>query len=312
MKRKLIELGQGSVVVSIPSKFVKQNNLVKGQEIELKEISKNQIVIHASNSSPELKKTSITIKSKDVFMQRLIHRKYVAGYDEITIYFDNPNLIENIEEVVEMLIGFEIIEITNKKCVIRGLSNENEEEFEVILRRLFLLIVKTAEESLNSIKNNNYDNLKVLKKFRATTNKYSYFCERLLNKGIIKDFAKSSEIYCVVWSLEQVADQLKFIWDELKNTKLENNLIEHYESIVTIIRQYYTLFYSRQKNELEELKKNLHELFIKKYDSKKLDQVKIFGFLKTLENIIFHLSVFILPKNTDEDITKPTHENIRN
>ena len=44
MIRKLIKHGESSLTVSLPRKYVKENNLIKGQEIELTESGKEIII----------------------------------------------------------------------------------------------------------------------------------------------------------------------------------------------------------------------------------------------------------------------------
>jgi phosphate uptake regulator len=299
MKRKLIELGQGSMVVSIPSKFVKKNNLVKGQEIEIEEVAPSQLLIKANpmQTNP-LKKAIISIKNKDEFMQRLIHRKYTDGYDEITINFEDKEVLELTEKAIDSLIGYDIIELGENRCIIRSLSSENENEFENVLRRLFLLIVNTCEESFKSISNNEYNRLDVLTRFGATTNKYTFFCERLLKKGIILKEYNSFELYTLVWTLEQIADNFTYIWKTLisSSNKLPDPLINRYNTLIILLRNFYELFYNRTKKKIYDQKQAHNEFFRLKTNPKTIEEAKIFGLMDAIADKLFHLSAFILPK----------------
>ena len=110
-KRKLVKQGAATHMISLPSKWVKDNNLKKGDEVEVENLDKNLVI---SIEAPK-KKTEISIKLSgltETSIRTLITNTYRTGYDKITVELENSEQFKILKKIIEtLLIGFEIINI---------------------------------------------------------------------------------------------------------------------------------------------------------------------------------------------------------
>src|SRR3989344_2730802 len=109
MKRSLVKQGSATLMVSLPAKWIKQNNLSKGSDIEIEEVDANLII---SAKPQEIKsETSIKIESNvESYIRTLITNSYRSGFDRIKINFENPTQFKILNNVIKTrLIGFEVI-----------------------------------------------------------------------------------------------------------------------------------------------------------------------------------------------------------
>ena len=103
MKRRVIKHGP-SFIVSLPSKWVQQCNVKKGDELEVEEKGKTLIV------STTVVRSDLSI-TKDVsgliprLVDRFLARAYQKGYDRIDLIHNDITLLDVVQKKVHELIG---------------------------------------------------------------------------------------------------------------------------------------------------------------------------------------------------------------
>lgn len=258
MKRKLIQMAGKTMLVSLPSTWVKKYGLKKGEEIDIEEKGKNLIIRIEANKEKEGQEVTIYIPTEDLFMERSLHVWYRAGYDKINVTFDDKNVLRKIRLSVKKLLGFSMINETEKSCTIKSVATGLEEEFDNILRRVFLSLLTIAKESQENIESQNYKNLKDVLVAEENNNIQCWFCERILNKRGYKESEKTSSIYCTVWTLEQIADEYKGIAnlfiDLNTKQKVNKKTLEIYSMTNKSLETIYNLFYKRTLKDLKQHK----------------------------------------------------------
>lgn len=252
------------MVVSLPSNWVKKYGLRKGEEIDLEEKGKNLIIGIGDKKEREGQEVTIHIPSPEVFMGRSLHVWYRMGYDRIIITFDDKNVLRKIRTAVKGLLGFEIIKEDDKSCVIKNVATGIEEEFDNILRRIFLSLLTMARESQENIQKQDYENLKDVLVAEENNNVQCFFCERLLNKRGYKEQEKTASVYCMVWTLEQIADEYKKIVNQFIGAKtkfkINKKTLEIYSDTTKNLETIYHLFYKRTLEELKQQKIDIENL----------------------------------------------------
>lgn len=244
MKRKAIQLAHQTIVVSLPAKWVKQHNIKKGDEIDVEERGRELII--GSKKIKEEKRIEIDISSLDPLINRVIRGLYISGINEIYITFNNPKLIDKIQkEILNGLIGFEIVEQEKNRCVIKNVSEESEAEFDNLLKRIFILIQSMGEEMVEDIEKKETD-LEHIQFIDFNVNKFVNFCLRFLNKKGFKEYDKTPSIYSIVQGLENVGDLYKKIANEITESKLKlsREKIEILKDINSLFKEYQHLFYN--------------------------------------------------------------------
>ncbi|MBN2422613.1 phosphate uptake regulator PhoU [Candidatus Woesearchaeota archaeon] len=300
MRRKVVQHGPATLTISLPSKWVKENKIKKGDEVEL-DVKSKELVILPAEEKDELKKVEIKIPTKEEWMGRAIFMCYVKGYDEIKIKFNDPLIFDKIEKLSEEFIGVEIIDQEENFCILKNIAQELENEFESILRKLFFVILQQAEKSHIHIKEKEYKKLESIRKLGKISNKYSYFCLRIINKKKYNGSMDSNEIYTIIWLLEQISDVYvnicRFLGKEAESdSKIQENIINVYKDIFEIIKDYCNIFYSQKAETfLPKFKSRLRSLWNLSEKIRPIDKINNYVFFNINQILMYidHASIFL-------------------
>jgi phosphate uptake regulator len=229
MRRKIVKQGKDTLTISIPREWARQNKLDQNDEVEMLENGKKLIISSDNNELKNYIKKEITIKKGQPFLRRYLNNYYRRGIDEISILFEENNVMSQIEDEVNQLLGFEIVEQNNNQIVIKNVSKVLEKEFDSLLRRLFFIVQNMLDDLIISIKKNDFNNLKKISEQEKTTNKIYLFCQRVLNKIGYSETYKIPFLYFLLEELEQLADNVNEISRIIqKNNKMPNSDILNY------------------------------------------------------------------------------------
>jgi phosphate uptake regulator len=292
MKRKLIKQGKNALTITLPAKWVEKNNLKGGDKInlEIENDTKINIITHPINQKN--KSVNIQISSKESFMERTIFYNYILGYDTIKLEYNNIEIIEKIEKVCKELIGFEIISQTPNISILKNISIENKDQFDIIFRRFFLIVKLQSETLVDYCNQKDKKLLKLIISNELLSNKYSYYLRRLLIKLKPFDVPQSHNLFVYLWALEQISDSYRNIAKNIieKNTELNNLIIK---DTTKLMSKFYEIYY-QNKNQ-----KNIFE-FRKKYKKLKIDLEKNTNY--NSQNI-YHIIILLEHMSTLLNIT---------
>ena len=179
MKRKIVRQGSATMMVSLPSKWIKKNNLNKGDEINIIEKG-NDLVITPEESKETKKEAVIDIQYlTETSIRALIINAYRLGHDKIKISFKHKDTQKIIDKIIKShLIGFEIIKKGESYCEIENITEPAKEQFDNILSKIFLNIDELFEITEKYLTGNKVE-------FHETEEKimqYGNFCRRILSK----------------------------------------------------------------------------------------------------------------------------------
>lgn len=275
------------MMVSLPASWIRKRGLKKGDEVTLLE-HQGDIVVSTKNA--EVKRKEITIKNAEDYMNRLIDTPYLQGYDEILVSFKDPQVIRKILNRTEMLLGFEVVEQTGTTCTIRNVAQGAEEEFDTILRRIFLLVKTAAQDSLRALETKDKEMLNSIAQLDKLCHKYYLFSYRLLTKFGHKKREEIPGLYLTIYSLEQVSDHLAYLCEHFADNKRQNS-IKAYKSVVETITAFEKHFFSCTQESAKQLRKQLKKTLKKVFEEKpSLVQTK----LAHITEIYYQLAPFIV------------------
>ena len=246
MKRKVVKQGSSTLMISLPSKWIKKYGVQKGDEIDINLLGSNLMI--GILKSPELKKTNVEIKASALGV-RYITALYRIGYDEIKLIYKDENFIKKIQKTVrEQLFGFEIIEESKNYCIIKDLSGQiNIRVLSDSIKQTWNLVINMANDCVNEIQNENFLSLENMK-FRDTSiNKFTNYCTRILLKDVSFGDANSAVRYNFLRNLEDFADEYQDIGRYVGEKKLivNNNYIEYLKKcnlLLEYLNQNYYVF----------------------------------------------------------------------
>lgn len=248
MKRKLVQQGTSTLMISLPSKWIKDNGLNKGDEIFLNEEDNNLFISH--NDREQAKKHGeISLKNEDESLIRtLITTLYRKGYDSVKVNFTTQEQVSILNSTLNsQLMGFEIIKKEKDHLIIENITEPSYEQFDIILRKIFYNISHLIEITKNRINNSKKD--EEYEEVEERIKKYDNFCRRIITKKKMKD----SPIY---WSfLTLLIDAQREIYYLNKYLDKEKGKLKEIKTIDNLKEVYSCLEESFLKNSIEKIEK---------------------------------------------------------
>src|SRR4030042_5386016 len=181
MNRKLIRQGGGGFTVYLPKKWADKKGLKPGDQVSIKETG---TALTIDSPSKEKKEIAIEITEENrKDLNNIITHLYRRGFDSIIMKNIDENLLDKAKEITtHLLLGFEVTETSKSICKIENISEPTGEKYEVLIRRIFLIIKETQRIISADFKNNKFSSLKEIEELRSQQDKFILFCRRILTK----------------------------------------------------------------------------------------------------------------------------------
>src|SRR3989344_1540918 len=261
MKRKINRVGPNTLTVSLPSKWAKRYGLRKGDEINLEE---NGTSITLSTSlEPIAEKTILDVRNLGPLTRRAFDAIYKKGYDDVEIIYAKPEELRDVQNAIDLEARtFEIISLTNERCLVKSVSEVSDEEFDTMLRRTFILLIEMSKGTLEAWKNNKFESIDQMKQLEKTNNKFTHILRRSLNRKGYREYKNTSLMYTLVEVLEKIADELKFLCDYLVKNKVKpsKEIKNIFSQLNTMLELFYELFYAYDQAKAVMLSKQRKEI----------------------------------------------------
>ncbi|MBN1233839.1 MAG: hypothetical protein JXA60_10840 [Candidatus Coatesbacteria bacterium] len=278
MKRKLVKQGAATMMVSLPAKWIKQNNLKKGSEIDIEE-KETDLLISAKpieiKKQTEIKLANLTETS----VRTLINNTYRSGYDRIKVSFQTENQFKILGEVIKTrLIGFEIIKREKDSCIVENVTEPSSEKFDTILQKMFFSISELFAITKDRLENPKEEYS--YKQAEERIQRYDNFCRRIIIKQKLTNI-KAAFLWGFLAQISYGQRQLYHLNNVLKKGLIISDktkqLLEDIKKMFEIIKNVYI---SKNVDDLGEVHKLNKELIKKTYSLLQQKQGK--------ENIILH------------------------
>lgn len=174
------------MMVSLPTKWIKENSLDKGDEIDLEEEG-NQLII--SKDTQKTKKEiiiDITVPHPAA-IRVMITNAYRSDYNKIKVTYKEPKTYEIIKQLLdEQLFGYEILEKEKDFCIIENIASLEENQFDNIFSKLIMNIEDSFDHVEQLINGEKPD-------FEKTQNKTKEF-DNLCRRIIAREDKNKSEV----------------------------------------------------------------------------------------------------------------------
>lgn len=213
MKRKLVQHGQTSIIVSLPIDWVRENNLKPGNIVEIQKTSDALLI---TKEKEQITK-QYTIKADIIdrsTLYLLLLNLYRKGYQEINISFKEKKIIDYEREKKEDIavkvnhwlprfLGWEIISQDKNSIIIKDVAATVREDPDILLKRISFLLRSFAESKEISINT-----------FYETVVKLINLTIRAINQQ-----HQNQEKILFLQLLHQIAQQLKSLGKEMQKNK---------------------------------------------------------------------------------------------
>ncbi len=261
MEKKLTAQGpkdRKSYTVTLPLEWVKSQHLDKTKTIMMKVIG-NRVVL--STRKEVLEREIIDGEAHFNSLIKVLQGLYRLGINEIKVTYKNPQTAIVVSQIVnEKLIGYEVMEQKPNYLLLQDITRESSEDFEVILRRIFLLMMELMNCQEESQTNSLFNNMK----------KLINYCQRILAKWGSPDFLKTPFYYVLLDHLEKLGDE--YSWINVMNMKEKKDL-RTLKEINECTRKAYELFYTFSSAEYDHYE---HQTYLIKHRIKSSGNLTVF------------------------------------
>ncbi|MCK4589964.1 MAG: hypothetical protein KAT77_05970 [Nanoarchaeota archaeon] len=283
MKRKLIQLGEKSLLVSLPAKWIKLRGLKKGDEIDLKPVENSLLLspeVKLEKKSARLKVTS----ENRAYIRMILNALYRSGYDKLTILFENPPQLKLIKKTIDTYyLGFDITTEKDDYIIIENITEPSQEKQEVLLRRVFLLIKEAFELIHTDLNEEKYENFRTIENLKNKSNKYNNFCRRQIAKQRL--ISEKTYFYWGLYSrflvIQHTLRHLYKYLHENKKFKISNKTKNIFKQVYDIFDQVYHAFFKKDL-------KTLQKIFDQSRDLNFKDLYQALQQSKGKESVILH------------------------
>jgi len=300
MKRKVVKQGQSTLMVSLPSKWVKKQGVKQGDEIELNEDGP-QITLSRKEIKINEKKIELDISKFNKFMlSRYLEVLYITNYQKITLIYTKDKIYnqkihkeEGIREVINKLsnrfIGMEIVSQTNNMTELRCFIIGDSKDTNQIEKRVFFLIKEAFDECLASLESKE----KYKEFYKTVYDTHDNITKFLIYYLRILDQSESSELekkmyFSLYWLVDSYIDKFRHVNEMI--------LTLGYSKVVKeILKEFFELledfFKSLHKGEFTLEIINKRYRLVEKYQSKKLT-LNEFRVVSELESFLLGMNDF--------------------
>ena len=255
MKRKVSQIGPATLMVSLPSKWVKRFGVKKGDELELAE--KGAALVVSTEKAAVRERAKLDFKKTDAKLaERYIYAAYAMGYEEIEI-LHGPEIVEFktgkkykttefIQDHVNLLVGVEIIDQRENYTLIKDLGKTSEEEIETVLRRIFILLTSMGHDCLEALKANDRAVLEGMRSRHDNLSKFALFYQRILNKRGAKEPRHTPIYFYLTAKLGEISDVYFFVAQEALASKKKygKEALRIFEMVNNSLDAFYKAFYT--------------------------------------------------------------------
>lgn len=255
MKRKVIRQGNNTLTITLPHQWATANGVKAGDELDV-QVRGMELAIASSLAMPR-EEVGVDVSGMDgssiVLLIRGLYRK---GYDRITVRSSdthvrhvragmNRRLVDVVTAEVNRLMGFEIFDQTKNSFDVRSVSTEIIEDFDTVLRRIFMLTNTYYDDFERALRENDAGALTELIEKPDSITKLISYSTRALNK---KGYAKPQYtifLYHLIESLELINDSIKnavrYVHDN--HIDIGKNGLKIIADIGKLLKEYNEIYY---------------------------------------------------------------------
>jgi len=254
--RKLQFTGGSTYIISLPKRWIDQNQLKKGSVIKLREEEDGLLSIIPSGTVVQQEREEASIKVNPKDSPELVIRKtvsaYLVGYNMIRVKAEKQKQLSTKQRhdlknfSRNMLVGTEIVIDTSQELTLQVLLSYPELSVQSALRRMSIITASMQRDAITALKELERQHAKEVLTTDNEVDRFNLYIVRQLktaiqNPRIIKEIGLKNARDClgyrlVTKSVERTADHAARIADNvlLMKNKLETETIDKLEKMSSL------------------------------------------------------------------------------
>lgn len=140
MERQLVKHGTSTLMVSLPKRWLDQHGLKKGDPIHITPLPE-KLILSKKERGYEQKEIRVHLPHADYDeIRTVLGSLYRKGYTTVIATYADPHCIYFIQLLIKAIHGFEIIEQSEDKCVIKNLTKEIDVDVDEMINKIMNII----------------------------------------------------------------------------------------------------------------------------------------------------------------------------
>lgn len=287
--RRIQLTGGSTYIISLPSKWIKENRLEKGSELTIDETNGNLYLSHGSPEKAELtKKINIEGRVDLENFQRVLTSIYISDFDTLIIkssqYIDQE-LRETIRKFSRLVMGVEIFEESSRTVVLQNVLDSASFPMSNAVRRMSLNVETMIGDVIKGIEDDDMRLLESVINRDDDVDRYQLYVYRAVNRRKAED---QNSIFLLIFSriLERIADHavnISKIWSGsgVKDREIAKLVVRFLRDGSMLYNQAVEAFYARKFDPLNSIISKKSEFIDAKQDLMKHAGKSIDSFIIT-------------------------------
>lgn len=279
--RRLISWGKSNtLIISLPRKWVKQNNLSANQSVQLIANADGTLTLIPQNIEKVHVELETSFKIKDVDDLENIRLKiittYLDGWDKISLETTGKNefspfIKEKIEEILEPLMGFQIFGFTPKKIVIKNIISIESSNILNLIKLVSDQTITLCNILIGYIERKSEFSEKTGRTEWRNIRRYNYQITREQRKAMMQPLILSKmkitmqdvvDFQFYMLAIQNIAEIVKYIIDKGRKYKIQDDkfgIIAYFKKIIEIVRNSIDSFLFKETSKAIEMMKLIKE-----------------------------------------------------
>lgn len=167
MRRKLVKQGKGALTLSLPSRWIREQQLKPGDELIIDERDTDLVLRTEGKKPAQTTSIELDFMSPEAY-RSILGGLYRGGYDSIEVMFDDRRVLQNLEKAANSIYGFEVFYVSEQKCTVRTIYDDENTDISMHIDRMIYTIqtmqqiienelkagTRSAEQELLQLRNN--------------------------------------------------------------------------------------------------------------------------------------------------------------
>ncbi len=284
MERKIIKQGHQAFTITLPVKWIRDNNITS--EVSLEQQDNSLIITPKTTSKIPLSEATINLKNySGRIVSTVIFQAYRKGFDRISLLFTTKDQLKAIKETNKKLLGFEVVDEKQDRCIIQNIAEPAPEQYDVLLRRLFLQIRQESQAMLEELSSNKVC-LQPHEEKDAELRRYTNYLRRVIIRSTIGGKRDSYLLFHLVSILSYIHQAFLFLY-KAAQTKPSQTTLQIFAEVNSLFSTLYESFYQKDMDKAASITEA----------KKQLIEVKIYSALKKSKDtdciILYHLGEIV-------------------
>jgi antitoxin component of MazEF toxin-antitoxin module len=224
MFRKIVKQGNSAYTLTLPSNWVKSNNLDFGDYVELTESNQNILISTSKSGQVEVVELDLRGVSRPEMFQVLIN-SYISGFDKISVKHSD---LKTIMDVSNEFTGMILEESSDKFAIFSSVVLKDNLEVDTLIRKTGFFL-KELSSKLVLVSAGKFS-LSELKRLEKVMDKNILYILRFLNKyeNISNSYTKFLYAYVFDMIGDSISEIAAHIGSDVKLAKLVNKNVNLY------------------------------------------------------------------------------------